>query len=138
MSVGKPMTFEETRAVMETYLAAPDDDTSMMAEDVVFRIMATGKEYRSGPEVAAMFDYYYRAAFDAISEARAVMIGNGWAVWEGTFVGRHIGTFEGVPATGRRVRLPLCVCYEFRDGKLVEGRVYLEIPAFLAQISAGR
>ncbi len=137
MSPGTPMTVEETRAVMEAYLAAADDDTSMMADDVVFRIMASGTEYRSPPQIATMFDYYYRIAFDATSVARGVMIGQGWAVWEGTFVGRHIGTFEGIAATGREVQIPLCVCYDFRDGRLVEGRVYMEIPAFLAQVEPG-
>ena len=128
------MTVGETRAVMDRYLAAEDHDTSMMADDVVFRIMATGMEYRSGPAVAAMFDLYYRTAFEARSEARAVMVGDGWAVWEGTFIGRHVGVFEGVRPTGRDVRLPLCVCYDFRDGKLVEGRVYLETRAFFDQV----
>lgn len=130
------MTIDETRAVMERYLAAPDDDTSMMADDVLFRIMATGAEYRTGPRVAAMFDLYYRIAFDARSEPRAILVGEGWAVWEGTFVGLHIGEFEGVRATGRQVRVPLCVCYDFQDGKLVEGRVYFETPAFLEQVGA--
>ena len=131
------MTVGETRAVMDRYLAAEDHDTSMMADDVVFRIMATGVEYRSGPAVAAMFDLYYRTAFDARSEARAGMVGDGWAVWEGLFIGRHVGVFEGVPPTGREVRLPLCVCYDFGDGKLVEGRVYLETRAFFDQVGAG-
>jgi predicted ester cyclase len=131
------MTVKETRAVMDRYLAAEDHDVSMMADDVLFRIMATGVEYRTGPAVAAMFGLYYRTAFQARSEARAVMVGAGWAVWEGTFIGRHVGAFEGIPATGQDVRLPLCVCYDFRYGKLVEGRVYLETQAFFDQVGAG-
>lgn len=130
------MTRDETRAVMDRYLAADDHDVSMMSDDVLFRIMATGVEYRTGPRVAEMFDLYYRIAFEARSEPRAILIGEGWAVWEGTFTGRHINEFEGVPATGRIVRVPLCVCYDFRDGKLVEGRVYFETPAFHQQVGA--
>lgn len=130
------MTRDETRAVMERYLAADDHDVSMMAEDVLFRIMGTGVEYRTGPRVVEMFDLHYRIAFEARSEPRAILIGEGWAVWEGTFIGRHIGEYEGVPATGRVVRVPLCVCYDFRDGKLVEGRVYFETRAFHDQVGA--
>lgn len=134
MASGATMTVRETQAVMERYLAAPDDDVSMLADDVVFRIMATGVVYRTGRQITEMFDFYYRIAFDARAEAIAVMVGDGWAVWEGTFVGRHIGVFQGVPPTGREVRIPLCVCYDFRDGKLAEGRVYFEFPAFLEQV----
>lgn len=128
------MTVAETRSAMQRYLSAPDDDVSMMSDDVVFRIMATGEEFRSPEAVAALFDYYYRVAFDATWEQHRVVIGRGSAVWEGTFVGTHIGEFAGVSATGRRVRIPLCVCYDFKDGMLVEGRVYFETPAFLSQV----
>ena len=53
-------------------------------------------------------------------------------LWRGQGYGR--GVFQGVPPTGREVRIPLCVCYDFRDGKLAEGRVYFEFPAFLEQV----
>jgi hypothetical protein len=32
--------------------------------------------------------------------------------------------------------VPLAVAYDMRDGQLTEGRVYFEVPAFLAQVGA--
>jgi hypothetical protein len=31
---------------------------------------------------------------------------------KGDFVGKHIGEFAGIPATGKDVRVPLCVVYD--------------------------
>jgi predicted ester cyclase len=62
------------------------------------------------------------------------VFGEGVAVLEADFVGRPIGEFAGVPATGKDVRVPLAVVYDVRDGVIVQGRVYFETPAFLAQV----
>jgi predicted ester cyclase len=56
-------------------------------------------------------------------------------VLEGDFVGKHIGEFAGVPATGKTVRVPLCVVYDLEGGKIMRGRVYFEVPAFLKQVA---
>jgi predicted ester cyclase len=138
MTTTPEMSVEETRAVMERYVNSEHGDVSMMAADVVFRVMATGDEHRTPAGVIAMLAYFYHGAFEATAVTRKSVVGPGSAVLEADFVGRHIGEFAGVPATGRDVRVPLCVCYDLRDGKIVEGRIYFEIPAFLAQVSAPR
>lgn len=49
--------------------------------------------------------------------------------------GTHRGTWRGLPATGRPVRLPLCAVYTFDDaGKLAGERIYYDRAAILAQI----
>ena len=53
-------------------------------------------------------------------------------------MGKHIGTFAGVEATGRQVRVPLCVVYDLEDGRIVRGRVYLEVPAMMQQLGANK
>ena len=135
MTTAVQMSVEETRQVMERYIASEHGDVGSMADDVVFRVMATGDEYRTPAGVLAMLGYFYHGAFEATAETRRFVVGPGSAVLEADFVGRHIGEFAGVPATGREVRVPLCVCYDLRNGKIVEGRVYFEIPMFLAQAS---
>ena len=42
---------------------------------------------------------------------------------------------EAMRATGREVRVPLAVIYDMKDGLIVRGRVYFEVPAFLAQVA---
>jgi steroid delta-isomerase-like uncharacterized protein len=136
MSVREAMTVEATREVVERYVNSEHSDVSMMSPDVVFRVMATGDEHRTPQGVLQMLDYFYRGVFDATAEHRNLVVGRGVAVVEATFVGRHVGEFAGVPATGKEVRVPLAVVYDVRDGQIVEGRVYFEVPAFLAQVGA--
>jgi len=105
-----------------------------MAPSVVFRIMATGQEHRGPEGVAQMLQYFYHIAFAATAEPRNLIVSEGNAVWEGEFVGKHIGEFMGIPATNKNVRVPLCVVYDVVDGQITEGRVYLEAPALMAQL----
>ena len=128
------MSAESTRQVMMRYFDAVHGDVSMMAPDVVFRIMATGQEHRGPEGVAQMLQYFYHIAFNATAEARNLIVSDGKAVWEGDFVGKHIGEFMGIPATNKNVRVPLCVVYDVVDDKITAGRVYLEAPALMAQL----
>src|SRR5664279_1791331 len=93
------MSIDETRAVMEQYIAAEHGDVRWMADDVVFRVMATGQEHRTPAGVLGMLQYFYHVAFEATAETRTFVVGPGSAVLEADFVGRHIGEFAGVPAT---------------------------------------
>ena len=136
MATETRMSRERTSEVIGRYAAAEHGDVAVLADDVVFRIMATGDEHRTPAGVKAMLDWFYHVAFDAKAELRHMVVGEGIAVLEADFVGRHIGEFAGVPATGRSVRVPLAVIYDIRDDRIVEGRVYFETPAFLAQVGA--
>jgi predicted ester cyclase len=119
---------------MSRYFESEHTDVSDMADDVVFTVMATGDEH-PGPEgVRGMLDYFYRQAFTATAEPRVTVLGDDHATWEGTFVGRHTGDFMGMAATGKEGRVPLCVVYDLRDGRIAAGRVYFEVPALLAQL----
>ncbi|QGQ20192.1 hypothetical protein GC089_14490 [Cellulomonas sp. JZ18] len=136
MSSDGRVSIEATRAVVEEYLASERRaETAALAPDVVFRFMATGDEHRGPEAVRAMLRYFYREAFEARTERRRLVVGEGTAVFEGVFVGRHTGEFAGVPATGRDVRVPLAVVYDVDDGAIVEARLYFELPAFLTQVT---
>jgi predicted ester cyclase len=129
------MSIERTREVMSRYWDSDHPDISMMADDVVFTHMATGDE--RGPDgILRMLDYMYRQAFDATAEFRTRLCGESQAVVEGDFVGKHIGEFAGIPATGRSVRVPICVVYDLDGDRIKRGRVYLEMPVLMRQIGA--
>ena len=132
----RPMSVEETRAVLGRYLASGHSDLEIMAPEVCFTVMATGQQFRGPQAIAGMLAYFYQQAFEAEAINERLVVGEGRAVGEWDFVGRHIGEFAGVPATGKQVNVPLAVAYDLEDGKVVRGRVYFEIPAFLAQVSA--
>jgi steroid delta-isomerase-like uncharacterized protein len=132
------MSVQRTRDAVERYLNSAHTDLSMMADDVVFTTMATGDEHRGVEGVKRMLRYVYHEAFEAKVETRNRIYAENNAVLEGDFVGKHIGTFAGIEATGRQVRVPLCVVYDLQDGRIVRGRVYLEIPVMMQQLGAGK
>lgn len=128
------MLAESTREKLMQYFNSDHDDVSVMADDVVFTIMATGQEHHSPDGVLGMLHYFYRVAFDATAELRTTLFGDANAMVEGIFVGKHIGEFAGIPATGKDVRVPLCVVYDLENGRIKRGRVYFEMPALLQQL----
>jgi steroid delta-isomerase-like uncharacterized protein len=128
------MSVEGTRKTMTRYFDSEHGDVSMMAEDVVFTIMATGQEHHGRDGVLGMLNYFYHIAFDAMATSRVMLFGEQNAVVEGDFVGKHIGEFAGIPATGKDVRVPLCVVYDLENDEIKRGRVYFEMPALMQQL----
>lgn len=57
-----------------------------------------------------------------------------YAVWSAT----HSGTFNGIPATGKRVEMDIVTLDTIRDGRIVEHRGYFDIMALLSQVGAVR
>jgi steroid delta-isomerase-like uncharacterized protein len=131
------MSAQQTQEVMERYIASEHSDVSMMADDVVFTVMATGQESRGRDGIQQMLTYFYHQAFDATAEVGLTIYTDDHAVLEGFFVGRHTGEFAGIPATNRSVRVPLCVVYDLVGGQITRGRIYFEIPALVAQLTGG-
>lgn len=129
------MSVESTRNTMMRYFNAEHNDVSTMAEDVVFIIMATGQEHRGREGVLGMLHYFYHVAFDASAATRTLLFGEQNAMVEGDFAGKHIGEFAGIPATGREVRVPLCVVYDLENDQIKRGRVYFEMPALMQQLA---
>ena len=128
------MSVESTKEVMMRFWGSEHDDTSMMADDVVFTIMATGQTHETPEGVQGMLNYFYHVAFEAVAEPVSQIFGESNAMFEATFVGKHVGEFAGIPATGKDVRVPLCVVYDIEDEKIIRGRVYFEMPALMAQL----
>lgn len=131
------MSVESTIDVMTRYFDSEHSDVSMMADDVVFTIMATGQEHRGREGVMGMLTYFYHIAFDAMATTENTIFGDGKALIEGDFVGKHIGEFAGIPATNKEVRVPICVVYDLVNDKISRGRVYFEMPVLMQQLGVG-
>lgn len=128
------MSVESTRKVMQQYVDSKHTDMSVMADDVVFRNMATGDETRGPEGVRQMLQYIYHTAFDADAVSPKLVCDDGRAVLEGTFKGKHIGEFAGIPATGKEVEVPLAVSYDLENDKIKRARVYFELPVLFQQL----
>ena len=128
------MSIDRNREVMNRYWDSDHQDLSMMADDVVFTHMATGDEHRGPAAVRRMLDYIYHQAFDATADIRSRLVGERQAMIEADLVGKHIGEFAGIPATGRSVRVPFCVVYDLADARIARARVYMELPVMMRQL----
>ena len=117
------MSVASTRKVMEKYWQA--HDPSYIADDGVYTDMASGQEARGRDAVSAMLNWFFNVAFQARAERTRLMIADGHATWEGYFIGKHIGEFAGIPATGREVRVPYCVSYDVENDKIARARIYM-------------
>lgn len=62
-----------------------------------------------------------------------MIIGYGQAVGEFDFVGKHIGEFGGIAATGREVRVPYCIVYELEGNTIRALRGYMPMDVLLHQ-----
>lgn len=129
------MSLEKTREVVTAYLRN-HGDPSLLAENAVFTDMNTGEEYRGRDAIARSLEYFYHQAFEARPEVHSTAIDDGHAVAEGEFIGRHIGDFAGIPATGREVRVPICVAYDVEGDTITRARIYLLANVLMQQLGA--
>jgi predicted ester cyclase len=128
------MSIESTRETIMRYFNSEHGDVSMLAEDVTFTIMGTGQENLGPNAVLGMLNYLYNIAFNASFTPSTTLFGENNAMVEGDFVGKHIGEFSGIPATGKDVRVPMCIVYDLANDQIKRARVYFETPVLLQQL----
>ena len=128
------MTIEETRAIIEPY--AKSHDPRYLTDDAVFIDTASGQRHEGRKAVSEMLHWIYHVAFDARAEETRLVVGEGRATLEGTFVGKHIGDFAGIPATGKTVHVPLCVVYDVTQDGIKEGRIYMQAAVLMQQLGS--
>lgn len=130
------MSVESTRKVMEQYWNSAHGNLEVLADDVVYTIMATGDEARTPEGIQQLLNFFYQVAFDATTEDEQTLIGDGKAMFEGYVVGKHTGEFAGIRASGKQIRVPICVVYDLKDDKIHRARIYFEVPVLMQQVGA--
>jgi predicted ester cyclase len=51
-----------------------------------------------------------------------------------TWTGTHLGEFFGIPATGRQVSVEAWTKDRYRDGRLVQSRIIMDVVGMLTQL----
>ena len=100
------MSIVETRNTVEKFVN--EIDISQVAEDAVYTMMADGQETKGREAIQQLIQYFYTIAFEGVHETTNMIFADSHATVEGFLVGRHIGEFAGIPATGKEVRVPIC------------------------------
>ena len=65
-----------------------------------------------------------------------MFVAEGKAAVEVDFVGKHVGEFYGIAATGREVRVPYSVVYDLEGEKIKALRIYMPTDVLLEQLGA--
>ncbi len=80
----------------------------------------------------------YRAGFsDFDVDITSELAADDRVAMEMVLTGTHDGEFDGIPATGERLSLPLAVFTRIEDGRIIEDREFYDTATMLAQLGAG-
>jgi ketosteroid isomerase-like protein len=132
------MAENETRSVMEAYLGAlggGEDFSRYFSPDVVWTFMESGDQVHGRDAVRDVIVAAHRTSFDAHPELRGLVVGDGTAMLEAVFIGRHTGEYMGVPPTGLDVRRPYCMAYDVAGGSITALRSYFPTVSLVAELT---
>ncbi len=131
------MSVENTQQTMEAYLqdlVGGGPYKRHFADDVVVALVGTDQG-AEGPDAAeAWINYLHQQAFEARPELKNMIIDDDRAAVEVDFVGKHVGEFGGIAATGRDVRVPYSVVYDLEGEKIKALRIYMPMDVLLGQL----
>ena len=105
-----------------------------LCDEPVYRIMATGEEYRGKEAVAAFYRGLFEAVPDATFDLVNAFVADLGVVEESVLRGTHRGRWLGVEPTGRRIELPLTIVFPIKDGKILGERLYFDMTTLLRSL----
>jgi predicted ester cyclase len=104
-------------------------------DDVVATFEGTDQRADGRHAAGQLIRYVHEGAFDARMELKNLLTGDGKAAIEANFVGTHTGEFAGLPATGRKVRVPYSVVYDLSGDKISALRIYFPMSLLIEQLT---
>jgi len=94
-----------------------------------------GAHYSGREEVRSFYAQLLRAMPDMHIDVQRRHPSEDAIILEVVISGRHLGTWRGLPATGRRVSFPLCGIFTFDDGNhIASEKIYYDRASVLRQI----
>jgi predicted ester cyclase len=132
------MTNQQTREIMKAYVDALlsfRDLSPYLAEDVKMVFMGTDRRVDGREAVAGTIKFFHEIAFSSAIELKGMVCGDGEAMLEAEFIGKHIGEFDGIKPTLRSVRVPYSVAYALVGGKITELRLYFPFDVLMQQVT---
>jgi steroid delta-isomerase-like uncharacterized protein len=133
-------------ALLQRHLAAENahDMEATLAtlhRDCLFEDHATGQVWRGLDGATAHYRQWWRA-FDVTvkrSPGQAAFWGSDTVYTaEATWQGTHIGTFLGIPASGKPITLAFVVFLTFREGLMAGEKFYYDLASLVRQLGSER
>lgn len=136
MSPNNTMTekLARVRAHMEAEASKSTEETLATMSDEP-RILANGSEIAGQDAISAFYDSTFAAFPDLQIELTSIGPCRDEVVIEATLNATHLGDWQGLAATGKRVRVPLCTFFKFEeDLRIAEERMYIDWSMVYAQL----
>jgi len=128
------------RLVLEHFAAESNHDhgatLATLADDIEYRIIPLGLVIRGKDAAARYYDQWWAAFPDVNIQIERIIAAGEWVVAEASSTATHLGTFMGIPPTGRKVLSRVCCLIRVRDGKMVEETVYYDQLERLTQLGS--
>jgi steroid delta-isomerase-like uncharacterized protein len=99
-----------------------------------YELIATGDVYDGPEEVAAYFEETRTAFPDQRNELIVLHHSDDAVLVEAMLHGTHLGSFRGLPATGRKFEMRFLAVFVFEEDRLVCERVYFDAGTVLRQL----
>ena len=99
-----------------------------------YELIATDDVYDGEAEVQGYFDETLTAFPDQRNELIALHHADDAVIVEAMLYGTHLGSFRGLPATGRAFEMRFCAMFLFEGSDLVCERVYFDAGTILRQL----
>ena len=129
------MSLDRTRQAVEKIL---DYNWSVLAPDAKGEVIGMDIKATGPAAIEAAANMFYGEVFDMRSEVLNVIIGESGGVAEYDLVGKHIGNFCGVAATGRTVNVRCVSIYDVVGDEITGLRMFLPVSLILEQIGGLR
>jgi steroid delta-isomerase-like uncharacterized protein len=114
------------------------DDAIGFFQHPRYELVATGEVYDGGPEVARLMHENKGAFPDFHYDVERLHHADEAVVVEGTFRGTHLGTWRGLPATGRPVQFPMLIIFPFENEAMMGERIFFDLGTALRQLGVAR
>jgi hypothetical protein len=127
-------TAQRVQEIAEAYFRG--HDLQALAPDVVSLDVPTGQQRQGRDAVAdGMLADFWGRAFEGGGEiSRASYAADGTAVMEFDYVGRHVGTYHGIEATGRTVTAKVCIVVTVGEEHIEREHLYYPLAHLLEQL----
>jgi steroid delta-isomerase-like uncharacterized protein len=99
-----------------------------------YELIATGEVHDGAAAVAAYFEETRTAFPDQRNELIAMHHGEDAVIVEAMLYGTHLGSFRGLPPTGRAFEMQFCALFLFDEDRLLCERVYFDVATVLRQL----
>ena len=133
------MSVDDTQRAMNAYvedLLEGGPYKRHFSEDVVVSLVGTDQGAEGPDGAEGWIDYLHKVAFEASPELKGMIVDDGQAAAEFDFVGKHVGEFGGMGATGRDVRVPYSAVYDLEGEKIRALRIYLSMDLLMQQLGS--